>query len=105
MGLEGNEKANLAAKNKADKGGRQAERWSSLIHTKKNLADVRSMEISRWHEKMIQERGVSRRGFYIPWTKAEIQLLLGNAPKRYAARFYQLKVGHGAIRTYLVRIE
>lgn len=29
---------------------------------------------------------------------------LGTAPKRYAARFYQLKVGNGVVGTFLARI-
>ena len=49
------------------------------------------------------EREVSRRGFYIPWTKGA-HPVLGNTAKKYAARFYQLKVGHGAVGTYLARI-
>ena len=102
-GLIGNEKADLAARNKAEKGGRQAERWSSLAYIKKSLDKVRSTEITRWHEKNIQEREVSRRGFYIPWTKG-VHPVLGNAAKKYAARFYQLKVGHGAVGVYLARI-
>lgn len=52
----------------------------------------------------MQEREASRRGFHVPWAKAEINLILGNAPKKYASRFYQLKVGHGAIGTFLARI-
>ncbi len=101
-GLTRNEKADLAAKNKAEKEGKQAERWSSLTYIKKNLAQVRS---TKWHERKIQEREASRRSFYIPWTKAEINQVLGNAPKKYAARYYQLKVGHGAIGIYLARIR
>lgn len=103
-GLIGNEKAYFAARDKAEKGGRQAERWSSLAHIRENLAKVRSTEIARWHERKIQEREPSRRGFYVPWTKPEINSVLGNAPKKYAARYFQLKVGHGAVGTYLARI-
>ena len=33
-GLEGNKKADLAAKSRAEKGGRQAERWSSIAYIK-----------------------------------------------------------------------
>ncbi len=62
------------------------------------------MEITRWHERKIQEREPSRRGFYVPWTKPEINAVLGNAPKKYAARYFQLKVGHGAVGTYLAQI-
>lgn len=61
-------------------------------------------ELTKWHETKIEKREVSRSGFYIPWTKAEINSVLGNAPKKYAARYYQLKVGHGAVGTYLAGI-
>ncbi len=36
-GLIGNERANKAAKNRAERGGQQAKRWSSLAHICKNL--------------------------------------------------------------------
>ncbi len=94
----------MTAKNRAEKGGKQAERWSSLAYIKENLAQARRRELSKWHEMKTQEREVSRRGFYIPWTEAKINPLLGNAPKKYASRYYQLKVGHGAVGTYLARI-
>ncbi len=69
------------------------------------MAQVRSTETTKWHERKMQEREASRRGFYIPWTKAEINPVLGNTPKKYAARCYQLEVGHGAIGIYLARIR
>ena len=100
----GNEKADLAARNRAERGGRQAGRWSSLAYIKKNLTQARSTELTKWHEVKVQEREVSRRGFYVPWTKVEINPVLGNAPKKYAARYYQLTVGHGAVGRYLARI-
>lgn len=36
-GLVGNEKADLEARNRAKKGGNQAERWGSLAYIKKNV--------------------------------------------------------------------
>ncbi len=30
-------------------------------------------------------------------------MILGKAPKKYAARFYQLKVGHGTVGNYLAK--
>ena len=30
--------------------------------------------------------------------------MLGSAPKKYASRYYQLKVGHGAVGTFLARV-
>ncbi len=103
-GLEGNKKVDLTAKNRAEKGGKQAERWSSLAYIKENLAQARRKEHAKWHEVKTQEREVSRQGFYIPWTETKINPILGNAPKKYASRYYQLKVGHGAVGTNLTRI-
>lgn len=103
-GLVGNEKADLATRNRAERGGKQVERWSSLAYIKKNMAQARSGELTKWHEMKMQEREVSRRGFYVPWTKAEINPILGNAPKKYTSRYSQIKVGHGAVGTYLARI-
>lgn len=37
-------------------------------------------------------------------TKNGINPTLGTGPKKYAARFYQLKVGNGAVGTFLARI-
>ena len=47
---------------------------------------------------------MSCQGFYVPSTDTKINPTLGNAPKKYAARYYQLKVGHGAVGTFLARI-
>lgn len=35
--------------------------------------------------------------FYVPRLKAGTHPVLGQAPKSYASRFFQLKLGHGAI--------
>ena len=102
--LIGNDKAHLAAKIRAEKGGKQAEGWSSLAYIKKNVSQIRGKELTSWHERKTQERESSRHGFYMPWTKAELNPVLGKTPKKYAARYYQLKVGHGAVGTYLARI-
>ena len=70
--VEGNKRADLAARNRAEKGGKQAERWSSLAYVKENLAQARSRKLTKWHETKIQEREVSRRGFYIDtWNCSE----------------------------------
>ena len=59
-GLEGNKRADLAAKSRAERGGKQAERWSSLAYIKENLAQARGRELAKWHEVKTQEREVSR---------------------------------------------
>ena len=54
-------------------------------------------------KKKERERG-GQKSFYIPCLRMQIHPLLGKTKKAYAARFYQLKVGHGAIGTFLKRI-
>lgn len=103
-GLIGNEKANQSARNRAEKGGKLTERWSSLAYIKRNVYEIRSRDLMKWHETETQNREANRRGFYIPRTTKGISLALGSAPKKYASRYYQLKVGHGAVGTFLVRI-
>ena len=65
---------------------------------------MRSKIIAKWHKVEIQEREISRRGYYIPRTKEGISLILGNTSKKYASRYYRLKVVHGAVGTFLTRI-
>ena len=87
-GILGNEKADLVAKIRAEKGGRLTERWSSLAYIRKNMDEMRSRAVAQWHETEIREREISRRGYYISRTKEGISLVLGNTPKKYASRFY-----------------
>ena len=65
---------------------------------------MRSKDIAKWHKTETQDREISIRGYYISRTKKGISLILGNASKNYASRYYQLKVGHGAVGTFLARI-
>ena len=43
-------------------------------------------------------------GFYVPSPKAKIDPLLSKTKKYYVSRFYQLKIGHWTIGTFLKRI-
>ena len=103
-GIIGNEKADQVARNKAERGARQVERWSLLAHIRRNLTEARSQELDKWHEVKTQERDISRRGYYVPWKKGGINPTVANTPKEYASRYYQLEVGHDAVRTFLARI-
>lgn len=57
-----------------------------------------------WRQLQLQEREASRRGLYISQEKCGIDSTLGNASKKYAARYYQPKIGHGAVGTFFARI-
>lgn len=65
---------------------------------------MRSNDVTKWHNTETEDRETSRRGYYIPRKKGGISVTLGSAPKKYASRYYQLKVGHGAAGTFLARI-
>ena len=88
VGLIGHDKADQSAKDKAGKGGKPLEQWSSLSHIKKKLNESKSQELARWHEIKTQERESSRRGFYVPWIKGKINGVLGNTSKKYALRYF-----------------
>ena len=68
-----------------------------LTHIKRRITDEKKAQICTWHEQKTKERESSRRGHYIPCLKTQIHPLLGWTRNFYASRFYQLKVGHGAI--------
>ena len=58
----------------------------------------------RGNQSKSQEREATLRGFYIPKVKSGMSPVLSNTSKKYAMRYFQLKVGHGAIETFLARI-
>ena len=103
-GIEGNERADKAAKEAAIGERVRTAKWSSLTHIKRQIIEEKKLQISMWHEQKKKERESSRRGYYVPSLQAKIHPLLGRTRKFYASRFYQLKVGHGAIGTFLERI-
>ena len=104
VGLVGHDQADQKAKNRACRGGKPEEQWSSLTHVKQKLIESQAQELTRWHETKRQEREISRRGFYIPRLEQGMSEVLGSTSKKYASRYLQLKVGHGAVGIYLAKI-
>ena len=102
--IEENERADLAAKEVAYRGGKETECWSSLAHVRTELKRTTLDELSTWHLLKTQEREVISWGFYISRAKFGIDPTLGKAPKKYAAQYYQLKIGHGAVGMFLAKI-
>ena len=56
------------------------------------------------HQSKSQEREATVHGFYVPQARSSINPVLGKALKKYATRYYQLKIGHGAVGAFLARI-
>lgn len=75
-----------------------------LTHLERRITEENRAQIYSWHEQKTKERESGRRSFKIPCLKTRIASLLEGAKKFYASRFYQLKIGHGAIGTFLEMI-
>ena len=103
-GVEGNERADKAAREAALGKRVRTAKWTSLTHVRRRITQEKRSQIHNWHRQKTLERESNRRGFYIPFVKSQIHPLLGQTRKFYASRFYQLKTGHGAIGTFLKRI-
>lgn len=99
--MEGNERADKAAREAAGRERIQTARWTSLTHLKRQITEEKKSQLQAWHDQKIEERESRKSGFYVPSLKAEIDPLLGKTKKVYASRFYQLKIGHGPIGTFL----
>ncbi len=102
--VEGNERADRAAKEAAGGERIRTAKWTSLTHLKRQITNEKKAQLRAWHEQKTKERESRKSGFYVFSSKAEMDPLLGKAKKVYASRFYQLKVGHGAIGTFFKRI-
>ncbi len=102
--IEGNEKADLAAKEAAGEERIRTAKWTSLTHIKRRITEEKTAQLAAWHDQKTKEREIRKSGFYIPSLKAKIDPLLSKTKKCYASRFYQLKIGHGPIGTFLKRI-
>lgn len=88
----------------AHKRGRQIDYPSSLTFIKTELLKTKLAEIVLWHQTKSHEREATRQGSYVLVVKGGINETLGKTLKKFAMRFYQLKIGHEAVGTFLARI-
>lgn len=80
-----NEKAHLTAKNRVEKGGKQAEYKSSLIYIKKNVSYIYNKDHTSQLKRKMQEKKTSHHDFYNLNKQVEINPVLEKAPTKYTA--------------------
>lgn len=105
FGVLENEKTHRSARKRVEKSWKLNEQWSLLAFIWKNVDDICSNVVFQWYEMEVRTRKTSHHGYYIPWIREGIIVVLEKAPKRYATQFYQLIIRHGAVRDYLARIR
>ena len=74
-------------------------------YVRTNMYEIQARNITKWHKIKTQDREATCRGYYVPRIKKGISLAFGSASKKYASRYYQLKVEHSLVGIFLVRIE
>lgn len=75
-----------------------------LTHINAKLQKSRLAKLLAWHQVKTQDKKAIVQGFYVLSAKSSINPTLSEALKRYAIQYYQLKIGHGVVGTYLIRI-
>lgn len=89
--IEGNERADSAAKDVIQKERIETTGWGSFTHTKTELKIIQNSRT------LYMAPASNPRERRIISVKTEKMATLGKTSKNYAARYCQLKIGHGAV--------
>ena len=101
--VEGNKRADKVAKEAAIR-GKVTTKWSFLVYINQYIAEAKKLEILSWYRAKNKERESRNCSYYVLRLKLGIQPTLGQAPKKYAAQFFQLRVGYATTGVFLERI-
>jgi ribonuclease HI len=107
IGIEGNERADRAAKEAAGKTiPPGAERYSSFSYITRKIKAQKQAETKEWLYKKIYKGKIKKRDrTYSLSGPLKLEPQVSIAEKPLARRFYQLKIGHAITATYLYRIK
>jgi hypothetical protein len=104
QGVLGNETADQAAKIAAGKSPREIDRSLSLAYLHRTCNEANQIQRQQWLIQAIEKRSHKAQQHYRPQKGWKLDPVAGAAPKQLARRYYQLKVGHAAIPSYLSQI-
>ena len=104
-GIEGNEQADQAAKRASIKPSRPRYEGLSLAYIRRACTEARRKAVEEWASKHTVQGAHRRERAYRPSKGWGLDRIAGKAPKRLASYYYQLKIGHAPIGTYLHQIK
>ncbi|KKA19734.1 hypothetical protein T310_6279, partial [Rasamsonia emersonii CBS 393.64] len=104
-GVEGNEKANQAAKQAAEKTPQRGSGELSLAYVNRACTEVIQAHGQQWLTKALGRRSLEAQRVYRTQPGWRQDPVAAAALKKIASRYYQLKIGHAAIGTYLQKTQ
>jgi hypothetical protein len=104
-GIEGNERADQAAKQAALKPPQGGQGKLSLAYIYRTKTEVAQTQKQQWLTKALGRRSLRAQRAYRAQPGWKLDPTLAAAPKGIASRYYQLKTGHAAIGAYLQKVQ
>ena len=107
VGIEGNERADEAAKLAASRAARQPEENTglSLAFVNRSCTENTRDRKQAWLSQALAKRARNKQRAYRPDRSWKMDPVASQAKKPLATRYFQLKSGHAAIGAYLYRIH
>ncbi|KKA22183.1 hypothetical protein T310_3782, partial [Rasamsonia emersonii CBS 393.64] len=104
-GIEGNERADQAAKRAAAKTLRGGPSELSIAYINRARTEAIRARKQQWLTRALGHRTLDAQRAYRAQPGWKPDPVAAAAPKKIASRYYQLKTGHAAIGTYLQKIQ
>ena len=104
-GVEGNEQADKAAKQAANKPSNTSFGGLSLAFTRRACTEAIRTQRENWLTRELARRSQQTQRKYRPRGRWQLDPIAAAAPKALAGRLFQLKTGHAPVSAYLHRIQ